>query len=270
VATQAVLSGGVGAMNKLFFLLMLLFGAASASAEGGSPTDVKKPATEAALEGDEYLFNGLSFTPFRLDAKVAGFDIEVETSVVREARLALPTATPLNPSGPYPALSAKRPARLTDMRISLRRSFPISKKLLVDTLVRAEIPTGDVHNGLGNGRQEIMADLGIRAELKSFSLWAGGARRFNKQTYWSTGRDVNEVYAGWNKRLSSTADLRMDFVKTGRRYLNEPREWRLSTEYSKTTASGSLMTLYAAREVGYWGKDMRVGVQFSVPLGRRA
>jgi hypothetical protein len=257
-------------MRKLIFLLMVLLGAASASAEGGSTADVKKPATETALEGDEYVFGGLAFTPFRLDAKVAGFDVEVETSAVREARVRLPAATPLNPSGPYPTLAAKRPTRLTDMRVSLRRSIPLSKKLLVDTLVRAEIPTGDVMAGLGNGRAEIMADLGLRAELKSLSLWAGGARRFNKETYWSNGRDVNEIYAGWNKRLSSTQDLRMDFVKTGRRYPNEPREWRLSTEYSKTTASGSRMTLYAAREVGYWGKDMRVGVQYSVPLGRRA
>lgn len=61
----------------------------------------------------------------------------------------------------------------------------------------------------------------------------------------------------------------MDFVATGRRYTNEPREWRLSTEYSRTTANGRRMTFYAAREVGYWGKDMRVGVHFSVPLGRR-
>jgi hypothetical protein len=62
----------------------------------------------------------------------------------------------------------------------------------------------------------------------------------------------------------------MDFVATSRRYTNEPREWRLSTEYSQTAANGRRMTLYAAREVGYWGKDMRMGVDFSAPQGRWA
>jgi hypothetical protein len=38
-------------------------------------------------------------------------------------------------------------------------------------LLRAQIPTGDVS-----------ADLGIRAELQTLNLWAGGARRFSKQS----------------------------------------------------------------------------------------
>jgi hypothetical protein len=260
----------MNAMRHLILSIIMLFCATVASAQNDKAADVKKPATETALEGDEYVFAGLAFTPFRLDAKVAGFDVELQTSAVREARLSLPTASPFNSAGPHLAMTSRRPVRMTDTRLSLRRSFNITKKLVVDTLARAEIPTGDVRRGLGNGRAELMADIGIRTELKSLSLWAGAARRFGRETIWSNGRDVNEVYAGWNKQISASQDVRMDFVKTGKRYRNDPNEMRLSAEYSKTTKRGGQMTLYASRDVGYWGKDIRVGIQFNVRLGRLA
>jgi hypothetical protein len=222
------------------------------------------------LDDDERIIDGFSFTPLWADTKVAGVDIELETSVVREMRApapASPSTAALPVSPVHEGSAVKRAARVTDIRISARRSFALNSKFFVDALARAELPTGNVQAGLGQGRTEFMADLGVRSEIGKFSLWAGGARKANLKTQWSSGRDVNEVYAGWNAKVGKTSNLRMDFVSTQKRESYLPREQSLSAEFSKSFGKGKRVAVYAGQYKGPWGKDVSAGATIRFKLG---
>lgn len=221
------------------------------------------------LEDEERVYAGFSFTPLLVETKVAGVDVEVETSIVREVRALAPSApsTAALPAAPlHDGSAAKRAARATDLRISARRTFALSSKFFVDTLARAALPTGDVQTGLGRGRTEFMGDLGVRSEIGRFSLWAGGARKANLKTRWSSGRDVNEVYAGWNARIGKSSDLRMDFVATQKRETYLRREQSISTEFSKAIGPGKRIAVYAGRYTGPWGKEVSAGATLRFKL----
>lgn len=214
------------------------------------------------LEDDERIVDGLSLTPIRIDASLAGFSLEADTSIVRETRgtnSSASSAALLPVSALGEGKSGSRAARVTDIRLTARRSFPVNSKFFVDTLVRAEIPTGNVQAGMGRGRTEFMADLGVRSEIGKFSLWMGGARKINVKTTWSPGKDVNEVYAGVNVRLNPSSDFRVDFVSTQKRATYLKREQSMSTEYSKAIGKGKRVAIYAGRYSGSWGKDINAG-----------
>lgn len=248
--------------------LIILIGVALAPIYQAHAAESATPSAKPIVEDAEIIADGLAFTTLHGDTNLAGFELELDTSIVREFRMSSDTSSVISSfSFDFSGLSLNaHPARLTDTQFSIRRSVPLTKNLLADMLVRAEFPTGDVRAGLGRGRNELMADLGIRGELKAISFWAGGARRFNKATQWTPGRDVNEVYAGWNARLSTHDDVRMDFVSTDRRSPTLPREWRISAEYSNALAEGMRVTLYAAQDVGPWGEDLTGGIIFRSKL----
>lgn len=214
------------------------------------------------LEADERIVDGLLLTPVRIDVSLAGFSLEADSSIVREMRgpnALTPSVALLPVSTLSEGKSGSRAARVTDIRLTARRSFAINPKLFVDTLVRAEFPTGNVQAGLGRGRTEFMADLGVRAEIGKFSLWMGGAKKVNVKTTWSPGKDVNEAYAGVNVRLNSSSDVRVDFVSTQKRATYLKREQSISTEYSKAIGKGKRVAIYAGRYSGSWGKDISAG-----------
>ncbi|WP_313807364.1 hypothetical protein [Sphingobium sp.] len=244
-------------MRKLFILI----GVALAPMSQAHAAEPAAPSVKPIVEDAEIVVDGLAFTTLHRDTDLAGFELEFDTSVVREFRPLSDTSSVISSSSfGLLGLSANtQPARLTDTQFSIRRSVALTKNLLVDMLVRAELPTGDVRAGLGRGRSELMADLGIRGELKSVSLWVGGARRFNNATQWTPGRDVNEIYAGWNARINTNEDVRMDFVSTNKRSPTLPREWRISLEYSNALDEFVRVALYAAQDVGPWGKDLNAG-----------
>lgn len=212
------------------------------------------------IEDDERIIDGLSFTPVFLNTEVAGFELEVDTSIVREARPPILQSSNIEAiPGSVKAVASSRPSRLTDLRISVRRSFAITKNLFVDSLARAELPTGNVYAGLGRGRTEFMADLGVRAETGKLSLWAGAARKFNLKTAWSSGKDVNEIYGGWNMPIGKSQNLRMDFVRTAKRDYYLPREQSLSFEFNKDISSKKRIAVYAGQYKGPWGNDYNAG-----------
>lgn len=236
--------------------------ASVAATYGGSAYAVENdnPKYLPPIEDDERIIDGISFTGVYLNTEIAGFDLEVDTSIVRENRnpIVQPTNVDAIP-GAMKAASTSRPSRVTDLRISARRSFGITKTLFVDTLARAELPTGNVYAGLGRGRTEFMADVGLRLETKKVSIWAGAARKFNLKTNWSTGRDVNEIYGGWNIPVRKSQNLRMDFVKTAKREYYLPREQSLSFEFNKDISRKKRIAVYAGRYKGPWGNDLNVG-----------
>lgn len=255
--------------RALLALIMLLVAMAGASLSPALATERAYTPDHPNVEDEERIFAGFSFTPLLVDTKVAGVDIEIETSVVREVR-ALAPSTPSTAALPVAPLhdgsAAKRAARVTDVRISARRTFALNSKIFVDTLARVELPTGDVQTGLGRGRTEFMADLGVRTEIGRFSLWAGGARRANLKTEWSSGRDVNEVYAGWNARIGKSSDLRMDFVATQKRETYLRREQALSAEFGKSFGPSKRVAIYAGRYTGPWGKEVSAGATLRFKL----
>ena len=244
------------AIRKSFILV----GAVVSSAQQANAAELVRGNVKPLLEDEERIHDGLAIAPVYLDTSLAGFDLELVTSVVRESRPRPAATAATTPQSVYDYSAVPRAARLTDIQLSARKTVPITKKLAVDILLRAEVPTGSVRAGLGRGRMELMADVGIRAELKPVSLWAGVARRFSKKTYWSYGRDVNEVYGGWNARVSKSEDLRMDFVYTQKRRATAVPEWRISGEYSKSMGSGRSFSLYAGQDKGSWGRDRNAGI----------
>ncbi|MVZ96136.1 hypothetical protein EUU23_00275 [Sphingorhabdus sp. IMCC26285] len=212
------------------------------------------------IEDDERIIDGLSFSPVFLNAELAGFELELDTSIVREARPPIVQSSNVEAiPGSMKSVATSRPSRVTDVRVSVRRSFTVTKSFFIDTLARAELPTGNIYARLGRGRTEFMADLGVRAETKHGSIWAGAARKFNLKTQWSTGRDVNEVYGGWNLPIGKSQNLRMDFVKTGKREYYLPKEQSLSFEFNKDISHKKRIAVYAGRYKGPWGNDVNVG-----------
>jgi hypothetical protein len=220
----------------------------------------ENPKYTPPIEDDERILEGLSFSPVFLNAELAGFELELDTSIVREARPPIVQSSNIEAiPGSMKSVAISRPSRVTDVRISVRRSFAVTKNFFVDTLARAELPTGNIYAGLGRGRTEFMADLGVRAETKHGSMWVGAARKFNLKTRWSTGRDVNEVYGGWNLPIGKSQNLRMDFVKTGKREYYLPKEQSLSLELNKDISRKKRIAIYAGRYKGPWGNDVNVG-----------
>lgn len=222
--------------------------------------EANNPKYLPPVEDDERIIDGLSFTGVYLHTELAGFDLELDTSIVREVHS--PILQPANVdaiSGVTKSATPSRPSRVTDMRISVRRSFGLTQTLFVDALARAELPTGNAYVGLGRGRTEFMTDLGLRFEKKRLSIWGGAARKFNLKTAWSSGRDVNELYGGWNISLGKAQNLRMDFVKTGRREYYLPREQSLSFEFNKDISSRKRIAVYAGEYRGPWGNDINAG-----------
>lgn len=241
-------------------LIAACVGVAASHVAPANATNSDNPKYTPPIEDDERIIDGLSFAPVFLNSELAGFELEIDTSIVREVRPPILQASNVEAvPGSMKAISSSRPSRLTDLRISVRRSLGITKNLYVDTLVRAELPTGNVYAGLGRGRAELMADVGVRAETGKVSLWAGAARRFNLRTSWSSGRDVNEIYGGWNMPLGKSQNLRMDFVKTEKREYYLPREQSLSFEFNKNISSKKRIAIYAGQYKGPWGKDFNVG-----------
>lgn len=251
------------------FAIALAGSSPARASERIGPSERLVTSDHPNLEDDERIVDGISLTPVRMEASLAGFRLEMDTAIVREIRTpsvtapstaALPaTSLSEGPSGP-------RAARVTDVRLTARRTFSISPKFFLDTLVRAEMPTGNVQAGLGRGRAEFMADLGVRSEIGTFSLWMGGARKINRKTTWSPGKDVNEVYAGASVRVNRSSDFRIDFVSTQKRasYLN--REQSISAEYSKAVGKGKRVAVYAGRYRGTWGNDLSAGATLRLSI----
>lgn len=223
-------------------------------------TNTENPKYTPPVEDDERIIDGLSISPVYLNAELSGFELELDTSIVREARPPIVQSSNIEAiPGSMKTVATTRPSRVTDVRLSVRRSFAVTKSFFVDTLARAELPTGNTYAGLGRGRTEFMADLGVRLETKQGSAWVGAARKFNLRTRWSTGRDVNEIYGGWNMPVGKSQNLRMDFVKTGKREYYLPREQSLSFEFNKDISRKKRIAVYAGRYKGPWGNDVNVG-----------
>ena len=108
--------------------------------------------------------------------------------------------------------SPTRVSGLRDLRVSATRSVGLGRGIKLDLLARATLPTGKPHVLLGGGRTEALLDAGLRRDFAGATVWLGGARRFRKPSLMSTGRDINEFYAGVMRPVDDQSSVRLDYL----------------------------------------------------------
>jgi hypothetical protein len=108
--------------------------------------------------------------------------------------------------------SPKRVSGLRDLRVSATRTVGIGRGIKLDFLARATLPTGKPHVLLGGGRTEVLLDAGLRRDVAGATVWLGAARRFRKTSLMSTGRDINEFYAGAIRPIDDQSNVRLDYL----------------------------------------------------------
>lgn len=201
-------------------------------------------------------------TPIGVDTRLAGWDLSMTIATSNSDGVATQGADGRRRAYSSEAATSQRAARgLTDVRITAERSVQISKKISLDLLARATLPTGRVSRGLGDGRKELMLDAGLSADIGKLSVWAGGARRIRDSVHEAvSGRDINEVYAGTRLELRGSAELRLDYLRSSKEYRGYARAERFSASYQKSLSRVHALSAFVAQDNGPWGKDTRAGV----------
>lgn len=122
---------------------------------------------------------------------------------------------------------------LTDLRVSATRSIGLGRGVQLDLLARATLPTGRSHLLFGAGRKEAMLDAGLRRDIAGATVWFGGARRFRKESAFTTGRDINEFYAGIVRPLDDQSSVRLDYLLAESEYAGGRPTSSLSLGFSR-------------------------------------
>ncbi|MEP7350083.1 MAG: hypothetical protein ABI668_09055 [Sphingorhabdus sp.] len=155
---------------------------------------------------------------------------------------------------------------LTDLKISAERSVPITRKVSLDLLARATLPTGKTSNYLGAGRFEAMLDAGLSTNVAKADIWAGVARRFRTKGFDTPGRDINEFYAGISRTINKKTDIRFDYLLAQSPYRGERAEQTISAGVSRTLKSDARLALSASKISDIYGKRTQATVSVSYPF----
>ena len=142
-------------------------------------------------------------------ADVLGWNVAVDQSAVVNLQSAVAT-----PRVSYRGLgnSPRVTTGLRDLRVSATRTVGLGRGVQLDLLARATLPTGRSHVLFGAGRKEVMLDAGLRKDFNWASVWLGGARRFRAPSLLSSGRDINELYAGVMRPIDEQSSVRLDYL----------------------------------------------------------